>query len=111
MGARKKATWSGRAEPPELAEAADAPPTDLSIPIDLHDTEVTDLDWGGMRAFSLTIERTRIERGRFTGASFEEVHLKDCELVDCELSGAAFLRLYAKRVELRSCRMMGLVVM
>jgi uncharacterized protein YjbI with pentapeptide repeats len=111
MGARKKASWAGAAERPAVAEDPAPLPTDLSTPVDLEDVHVADLDWTGTRAFSLSIERSRIERSRFTGASFEEVHLEDCELVDCELSGAALLRLRALRVVFRRCRMSGLAVM
>jgi uncharacterized protein YjbI with pentapeptide repeats len=108
---RKKSTWSGRAEPPELPDEWAPPPADLSAPVDLEDAHVTDLDWTGTRAFSLSIERSRLERCRLTGSVFERAELVDCELVDCELSGVTFLALRASRVELRGCRMSGLVAM
>ena len=111
MSGRKRATWSGRAERPAVAEEAAPPPADLFTPVDLEDVHVAELDWSGMRSFSLSIERSRIERSRFTGASFEDVHLEDCELVDCELSGAVLLHLRALRVVFRRCRMSGLAVM
>ena len=82
----------------------------LESDVELEGVVVTEQDLSDGGVFDLSLEGSRVERCRLTGAVFERLSLKDCEFVDCEMSEAFLKLMEAERVRFAACRMTGAVL-
>ena len=104
----KSETGSTEVEPPRLLEGLE--PGRLESDVELEGLVITEQDLSDGGVFDLSLEGSRLERCRLTGAVFERLALKDCEFVDCEMSGAFLKSMEAERVRFAGCRMTGAVM-
>lgn len=66
-------------------------------------------DLSGQVAARVDIAACRVTGARFVAAELPHLRLRDVVLEDCDLAGAALDDVVATRVELRRCRLTGLV--
>jgi uncharacterized protein YjbI with pentapeptide repeats len=97
--------------PPQLA--ADLVTSDRRG-IEAHDEwideRVVGLDLGGAEAARVDVTGCALERVLATGARLERLRLVDVRATDCDFSGALLPHASFLRVELRNCRLAGVVL-
>lgn len=105
---KTRAATSTQVEPPRPAGQLE--PARMESDLELEGVVITEQDVSDGGVFDLSLDGSRLERCRMTGAVFERLSLKDCELVDCELSGTFLKNVEAERVQFTRCRMTGAVM-
>src|SRR5438445_9555780 len=75
-----------------------------------QDERISDADFAGQVADRVRLTRCELHGVVLTGATLRGIALVDVLAVDCELSGAFLHEGILRRVELRNCRMAGVVI-
>jgi uncharacterized protein YjbI with pentapeptide repeats len=108
VGPMSKSVGDAPTRPQSPADFDDAPDDPLADGLEWHQVRVRG-DFSGQTARAVEVTESRLVGSRLVGVEVERLRIADTVVEDCDLSGAVLVDAVLTRVELRSCRMSGLV--